>query len=65
MRMVRQWTGDALHAEVAYRVEEMRKAGKAGRAARNRRWSRERDRTADPVSHRTDERDPAPRRRAA
>ncbi|MEU6644797.1 hypothetical protein ABZ863_19875 [Saccharomonospora sp. NPDC046836] len=38
--MARDWAWDALHAEVSYRVEELRKAGRGNRPGRERRWSR-------------------------
>ncbi|MFF5992097.1 hypothetical protein [Prauserella flavalba] len=39
-RMPGEWAWDAVRAEVAYRQEELRKAGRGAAAARRRRWSR-------------------------
>ncbi|PRX51167.1 hypothetical protein B0I33_101320 [Prauserella shujinwangii] len=38
--MVREWGLDGLQAEVAYRVEDLRRAGRGGRAARAARAAR-------------------------
>ncbi|PXY33050.1 hypothetical protein DI005_26545 [Prauserella sp. PE36] len=39
-RMPGDWAWDAVRAEVAYRQDELRKAGRGAAAARRRRWGR-------------------------